>query len=660
MERAARELVPVCQPPCTPPLAPADGQGLDGRGLHLRAHVWIEARHLFTRAQAQSFCWLWLLGEDGRVHAVKIAAAHLGSARLPHILQARQAAAGDLPIANDQPLGPLWPLPGAPVVPAPRWSVSWGHPLSVELRRFAAQLDAEVLAALGRLEVPGAFFGSVDNYNRLAWLPAAVRERRLQALDQFPPLIAPLLLDVYGRPDVYGTDEDQPLAHAALGAGIGHPLLTAIDHGRDLIGALAAHYRVGRALIRSPLFREPWAAGFVSHETLQLLDAIPPSARPRQRAALEPQLDLLRVLPIKASEEPDIARLATAFAGGWDAVWSALEGSGPWLRGALRDTRDFLRAALEQCELPPALAQLDLFQLALAWMARRGLPSLLAASRRWHAQPLLERPVHDGLPDAVQPLFGEYRCELGVATELTTRQALRDEGEAMHHCVGSYWRDCVLTPLCVAHLELTDGQTATVSYRHDGFADTPQFIRAELRGPRNDEPTNAHDLLAQVVNHHLNGNALWQRRREAVAEATRLRAIRKPRPPQQVRPVDARSWQELRQVLAWAARQDDWLACKTQLLRGHVAGLPYHDGPAVLDQLADGDALQLVREPRNAHDPSAVRIDWNGRALGYIRRADNAAIAERMDSGQALTARIVHVSVSGTAWHAVEFAIRPA
>ncbi len=139
----------------------------------VKAHVWIEARHYFSRADARDRCWLWLLREDGQVR-VLVLPAHC-------------------------------PGKDALVVPVPRWSVSWGHPLLRAVRAFAEQLDAKVLDALGSLEVPVPFFGSVSNYNRLIRLPDPIRTHRLQALAEFPPLVAPLLLDVLNRPDLIGT-----------------------------------------------------------------------------------------------------------------------------------------------------------------------------------------------------------------------------------------------------------------------------------------------------------------------------------------------------------------------------------------------------------------------------------------------------------------------
>lgn len=71
-----------------------------------------------------------------------------------------------------------------------------------------------------------------------------------------------------------------------------------------------------------------------------------------------------------------------------------------------------------------------------------------------------------------------------------------------------------------------------------------------------------------------------------------------------------------------------------------TAGLAHHDAKAVWTDLAEGDALDLVRESGNAHDPDAVRVEWRGRVLGYLPRGDNTDVARQLDRGQSLAATI--------------------
>jgi hypothetical protein len=75
-----------------------------------------------------------------------------------------------------------------------------------------------------------------------------------------------------------------------------------------------------------------------------------------------------------------------------------------------------------------------------------------------------------------------------------------------------------------------------------------------------------------------------------------------------------------------------------------TAGLAHHEAKAVWADLAPGDALMLVREPTNPDDPDAVRVEWQGRLLGYLPRVDNADVARLLDRGQTLVASIRSVA----------------
>lgn len=635
----------------------------------LRAHVWLEARNFFTRDSAQQFCWLWLLGAGERVHALRVPATRIGDDHFARSLLARFAAEPDLPIPAARAFGPALPLPAAPIVPLPRWHVSWGHPVQQALRAFAAQLDADVLAALGALELPGPFFGSVANYDRLAVLPDTARRHRLQALAEFPPLVAPLLLDVYGRPDMFGTDEDEPAQSAECDHGGGAPVLEAMDRGRDLVGALAAHYGISRALVRSPMMREPWTQGCVPRDVLQLLDAIPAHARPRARAEADDRLPLLRALPLRLRGPVDVARLAGTFAQGWNKTWQSLDGrvqdpTAPHLR----DTRDFLCAALEQPGMPEAPADLDMERLCLAWLARRGLTSLLEASLRWHTQPLVTRMPSDGLPDSIVSIWDSTNIpdafeirEWGLAREILDRKALIEEGETMHHCVGGYWRQCVMDGVRIVHLVMADGERATAQFRLGGNPENPSFKLEQLLGPFNATHSDRVRGFAGLTLAALNGGVSHERRVCAMREVQSARAQhRSATPPAAQRPLDRRSCQELRVVLEWCGKQPDWCTAATVLLRAAVAGFTHAQGPMVSPQLTPGDALQLVREPANPYDARAVRIDLRGHKLGYVPRANNEDIARRLDAGEALTAAISTVAQQASAWDPVEFEITTA
>jgi hypothetical protein len=71
-----------------------------------------------------------------------------------------------------------------------------------------------------------------------------------------------------------------------------------------------------------------------------------------------------------------------------------------------------------------------------------------------------------------------------------------------------------------------------------------------------------------------------------------------------------------------------------------LAGFRYYDAKQVWDDMKVGDALTLVREPHNAYDSNAVRVEWRGRQLGYVPRNENRAVSFHMDRGGAVEARI--------------------
>ena len=77
--------------------------------------------------------------------------------------------------------------------------------------------------------------------------------------------------------------------------------------------------------------------------------------------------------------------------------------------------------------------------------------------------------------------------------------------------------------------------------------------------------------------------------------------------------------------------------------RSPLAGFRHYQAPEVWHDVKAGDRLELVREPDNPYDPNAVRIDWQGRKLGYLPRRDNAAVARQLDRGAALQAMVVQL-----------------
>ncbi|MRR49570.1 MAG: HIRAN protein [Rhodocyclaceae bacterium] len=88
-----------------------------------------------------------------------------------------------------------------------------------------------------------------------------------------------------------------------------------------------------------------------------------------------------------------------------------------------------------------------------------------------------------------------------------------------------------------------------------------------------------------------------------------------------------------------------------------LAGFQYHAGAEFWNELHVGDVLTLVREPENAYDPNAVRVEWKGRKLGYLPRRENAAVAAEMDRGTRVEGRIGSLVVDRNPWRRVRIEV---
>ena len=89
-------------------------------------------------------------------------------------------------------------------------------------------------------------------------------------------------------------------------------------------------------------------------------------------------------------------------------------------------------------------------------------------------------------------------------------------------------------------------------------------------------------------------------------------------------------------------------AQRFEIVSGRVAGLSYHVGhEEVVALLPTNTPLQLVREPTNAHDGNAVRLDVSGRKIGYVPATMSRMIAALIDNGYDVRGHIL--SNSGAA-----------
>ncbi len=98
-------------------------------------------------------------------------------------------------------------------------------------------------------------------------------------------------------------------------------------------------------------------------------------------------------------------------------------------------------------------------------------------------------------------------------------------------------------------------------------------------------------------------------------------------------------------------------AIKILVQSSPLAGSQFHALSSVWSEIRIGDKLTLLRDPGNRHDRHAVRVEWQGRQLGYVPRAENRPVARALDAGEALEGRVTRLRDDPNPWLRVEFEI---
>jgi hypothetical protein len=88
-----------------------------------------------------------------------------------------------------------------------------------------------------------------------------------------------------------------------------------------------------------------------------------------------------------------------------------------------------------------------------------------------------------------------------------------------------------------------------------------------------------------------------------------------------------------------------------------LVGFRHYEAPNLWGEIRSGDPLTLVREPHNPHDRNAVRVEWRTFKLGYVPRAENAAVARQLDRGTTLLARVSKVQPARAPNKRIEFEV---
>lgn len=106
-----------------------------------------------------------------------------------------------------------------------------------------------------------------------------------------------------------------------------------------------------------------------------------------------------------------------------------------------------------------------------------------------------------------------------------------------------------------------------------------------------------------------------------------------------------------------AMHRTNGISRKILLQESPLAGYQYHRAPGVWPFLREGEQLRLIREPHNRHDPNAIAVWFKNDMLGYVPRRENRTLAQVMDRGEKLKARITRLLVESDPWQRLRFEV---
>ena len=70
----------------------------------------------------------------------------------------------------------------------------------------------------------------------------------------------------------------------------------------------------------------------------------------------------------------------------------------------------------------------------------------------------------------------------------------------------------------------------------------------------------------------------------------------------------------------------------------------------IMDEIPQDAQLVLVREPNNPTDQWAIRVEYNGRKIGYLPADKNELVARLMDGGKTIRGVLSETELQGSWW----------
>ena len=92
-------------------------------------------------------------------------------------------------------------------------------------------------------------------------------------------------------------------------------------------------------------------------------------------------------------------------------------------------------------------------------------------------------------------------------------------------------------------------------------------------------------------------------------------------------------------------------------LKFYVAGVQFHELDSIIDDLEEGDTLELTPEPTNKFDSNAVRLEWEGTMIGYVPKKHSSAVSAMLEISDGIVCEIILLSPSKKPWERIKVLI---
>ena len=90
----------------------------------------------------------------------------------------------------------------------------------------------------------------------------------------------------------------------------------------------------------------------------------------------------------------------------------------------------------------------------------------------------------------------------------------------------------------------------------------------------------------------------------------------------------------------------------------YVRGFQYYEGENLFPKMKLGESLDLVREPDNKFDESAIAVFFQNQKIGFIPAESNETLSKLIDvKALDLYAEITELNEENTAWDKLEIGI---